>query len=109
LTSFPKGASAGHSPRPRRSRRVSGCCVRVVRSRAGCRVLGVEPCSRSGSNSAPGAGRPATRSEPARLDAGGPRDMTRRIALMATMDVYPGKDLGTLELTITDEMVHHYI
>ena len=28
---------------------------------------------------------------------------------MATMDVYPGKDLGTLELTITDEMVHHYI
>src|SRR2546427_917162 len=28
---------------------------------------------------------------------------------MATTDVYPGKDLGTLELTITDEMVHHYI
>src|SRR5947209_11645127 len=27
---------------------------------------------------------------------------------MAT-DVYPGKDLGTLELTITDEMVQHYI
>jgi acyl dehydratase len=28
---------------------------------------------------------------------------------MATTDVYPGKDLGTLELTITDEMVQHYI
>ena len=28
--------------------------------------------------------------------------------MMAT-DVYPGKDLGTLELTITDEMVQHYI
>src|SRR5438067_13424998 len=28
---------------------------------------------------------------------------------MMTTDVYPGKDLGTLELTITDEMVHHYI
>ena len=24
---------------------------------------------------------------------------------MMTTDVYPGKDLGTLELTITDEMV----
>ena len=24
-------------------------------------------------------------------------------------DVYPGKDLGTLDLTITDEMVKHYI
>src|SRR2546430_7830409 len=35
--------------------------------------------------------------------------ITRRIAAMATTDVYPGKDLGTLELTITDEMVHHYI
>src|SRR6266576_1478462 len=28
---------------------------------------------------------------------------------MITTDVYPGKDLGTLELTITDEMVQHYI
>ena len=28
---------------------------------------------------------------------------------MATTDVYPGKDLGTLELRITDEMVQHYI
>ena len=28
---------------------------------------------------------------------------------MMTTDVYPGKDLGTLELTITDEMVQHYI
>jgi len=28
---------------------------------------------------------------------------------MATTDVYPGKDLGTLALTITDEMVQHYI
>ena len=28
---------------------------------------------------------------------------------MTTTDVYPGKDLGTLELTITDEMVQHYI
>src|SRR5258706_10025911 len=35
--------------------------------------------------------------------------MTRRIALMATMDVSPGKDLGALELTVTDEMVQHYI
>ena len=24
-------------------------------------------------------------------------------------DVYPGKDLGTLEVVITDEMVQHYI
>ena len=28
---------------------------------------------------------------------------------MITTDVYPGKDLGALELTITDEMVQHYI
>jgi len=44
-------------------------------------------------------------------EAGGriSRSMTRRIALMMTTDVYPGKDLGTLELTITDEMVQHYI
>ena len=28
---------------------------------------------------------------------------------MMTTDVYPGKDLGTLELTVTDEMVQHYI
>lgn len=28
---------------------------------------------------------------------------------MLTTDVYPGKDLGTLELTITEEMVRHYI
>ena len=28
---------------------------------------------------------------------------------MVTTDVYPGKDLGTLELAITDEMVQHYI
>jgi acyl dehydratase len=28
---------------------------------------------------------------------------------MTTTDVYPGKDLGTLELTVTDEMVQHYI
>jgi hypothetical protein len=28
---------------------------------------------------------------------------------MMTTDVYPGKDLGTLELTITDEMVQHRI
>jgi hypothetical protein len=28
---------------------------------------------------------------------------------MMTTDVYPGKDLGTLELAITDEMVQHYI
>jgi hypothetical protein len=28
---------------------------------------------------------------------------------MATTDVYAGKDLGTLELTVTDEMVQHYI
>jgi hypothetical protein len=28
---------------------------------------------------------------------------------MTTTEVYPGKDLGTLELTITDEMVQHYI
>jgi acyl dehydratase len=28
---------------------------------------------------------------------------------MATTDVYAGKDLGALELTITDEMVQHYI
>src|SRR5256885_10927921 len=28
---------------------------------------------------------------------------------MMTTDVYPGKDLGTLELTITDEMVQHYM
>ena len=28
---------------------------------------------------------------------------------MATTDVFPGKDLGTLALTITDEMVQHYI
>src|SRR5262249_38298420 len=26
-----------------------------------------------------------------------------------TTDVYPGKDLGTLEVAITDEMVQHYI
>ena len=26
-----------------------------------------------------------------------------------TTDVYAGKDLGTLDLTITDEMVEHYI
>ena len=26
-----------------------------------------------------------------------------------TTDVYAGKDLGTLDLTITDEMVQHYI
>src|SRR5262245_39816581 len=32
----------------------------------------------------------------------------RRIALMTT-DVYPGKDLGTLEVTVTDDMVRHYI
>src|SRR5262245_59600243 len=31
------------------------------------------------------------------------------MARMATTDVYPGKDLGTLELAITDEMVQHYI
>jgi hypothetical protein len=31
------------------------------------------------------------------------------IAPMMTTDVYPGKDLGTLELTVTDEMVQHYI
>ena len=28
---------------------------------------------------------------------------------MMTTDVYPGKDLGTLELTVTDEMVQHYV
>lgn len=28
---------------------------------------------------------------------------------MMTTDVYPGKDLGTLELAITDEMVQHSI
>ena len=28
---------------------------------------------------------------------------------MTTTDVSPGKDLGTFELTITDEMVQHYI
>ena len=28
---------------------------------------------------------------------------------MMTTDVYPGKDLRTLELTITDEMVQHYV
>jgi len=28
---------------------------------------------------------------------------------MITTDVHPGKDLGTLELTISDEMVQHYI
>src|SRR2546430_1817020 len=28
---------------------------------------------------------------------------------MSTMDVYAGKDLGTLELTITDDMVQHYV
>src|SRR5438046_9398843 len=28
---------------------------------------------------------------------------------MLTTDVYAGKDLGTLELAITDEMVQHYI
>ena len=28
---------------------------------------------------------------------------------MSTTDVYPGKDLGTLEFTITNEMVQHYI
>src|SRR5262245_26289696 len=28
---------------------------------------------------------------------------------MGATDVYPGKDLGTLELTITDEMVQHYV
>src|SRR5438876_9379089 len=33
----------------------------------------------------------------------------RRIARMSTTDVYAGKDLGTLELPITDEMVQHYI
>src|ERR1051325_5702003 len=26
-----------------------------------------------------------------------------------TTDVYPGKDLGTLEVVITDEMVQHYV
>jgi hypothetical protein len=26
-----------------------------------------------------------------------------------TTDVYPGKDLGTLDLTITVDMVQHYI
>jgi hypothetical protein len=39
---------------------------------------------------------------------GARRNVTRRIALMTT-DVYAGKDLGTLDLTITDEMVQHYI
>ena len=28
---------------------------------------------------------------------------------MTTTDVYAGKDLGTLELRVTDEMVQHYI
>src|SRR5262249_5234125 len=28
---------------------------------------------------------------------------------MITTDVYPGKDLGSLELTVTDEMIQHYI
>jgi acyl dehydratase len=28
---------------------------------------------------------------------------------MLTTDVYPGKDLGELELTITDEMIQHYV
>ena len=28
---------------------------------------------------------------------------------MLTTDVYAGKDLGTLELAVTDEMVQHYI
>src|SRR4030095_14138249 len=42
--------------------------------------------------------------------AAAPGSMTRRIALMTTTtDVYPGKDLGTLELKVTDEMVQHYI
>src|SRR5437773_4847425 len=31
------------------------------------------------------------------------------IAPMTMTDVYRGKDLGTLELTVTDEMVQHYI
>src|SRR5216110_2305733 len=46
---------------------------------------------------------------PSRAVLGAAGVITRRIAAMATTDVYPGKDLGTLELTITDEMVHHYI
>ena len=28
---------------------------------------------------------------------------------MTTTGVYPGKDLGTLELLVTDDMVEHYI
>ena len=28
---------------------------------------------------------------------------------MTTTDVHPGKDLGTIELRITDEMVQHYV
>ena len=28
---------------------------------------------------------------------------------MITTDVYPGKDLGALELTITDDMIQHYV
>src|ERR1051325_4873735 len=34
---------------------------------------------------------------------------SRRITLMITTDVYPGKDLGALELAVTDEMVQHYM
>src|SRR5207249_1459660 len=36
-------------------------------------------------------------------------DRSEEIAPMTMTDVYPGKDLGTLELTVTDEMVQHYI
>src|SRR4030095_2403014 len=42
--------------------------------------------------------------------AAAPGSMTRGIGLIATTtDVYPGKDLGTLELTVPAEMVQHYI
>jgi len=36
-------------------------------------------------------------------------EVTQGGARMLTTDVYAGKDLGTLELAITDEMVQHYV
>src|SRR3989441_5865425 len=64
--------------------------------------------NRNGGYSTRGFALTAPRLSP-RLAGGILRILTRRITPMITTDVYPGKDLGTLELTITDEMVQHYI
>ena len=50
---------------------------------------------------------------PRAIRSGGPRGPVaysgshEEVTRMITTDVYPGKDLGGLDLTVTDEMIHH--